>query len=408
MALGSYKGQLCDHPTFDRLAQKRRYASRSTAANWTVPVGRMHGERTWKLTRSCPTDAAPRWRRRGSRALVRRTPGAHRWRPVLAARPCGDSSVRFGSFGPIRQRAQRGNMHRVSPVLHPSAKARWRTLRQVHATRGVVAGALLMSTFFGVLAAGTPADAATFGYWLVSAKGNVYNLGAVPFKGSEAGKALPAPIVGMAATPDRKGYWLVSSKGNVYNFGDAPFKGSEAGKALPAPIVGIAAFSGGGGYWLVSAKGNVYNFGIAPFKGSEAGKPLPAPVVGMTTTSDGYLLVTAKGNVYHFGDATFLGSEAGKSLPAAIVSIALVVCGPPGYWLVTAKGNLYPFGSAGFSGSEAGKALPAPIVGMAANACGPGYWFVGGKGSVYTFGGAHFFGSEAGKKLPSPIVGMAV
>jgi hypothetical protein len=32
----------------------------------------------------------------------------------------------------------------------------------------------------------------------------------------------------------------VSSKGNAYNFGDAAFSGSEAGKTLPAPVVGFA------------------------------------------------------------------------------------------------------------------------------------------------------------------------
>jgi hypothetical protein len=43
----------------------------------------------------------------------------------------------------------------------------------------------------------------------------------------------------MAATPDGAGYWLVSSKGNVYNLGDARFYGSEARKTVPS-IVGFA------------------------------------------------------------------------------------------------------------------------------------------------------------------------
>jgi hypothetical protein len=84
------------------------------------------------------------------------------------------------------------------------------------------------------------AATAASGYWLVSAKGNVYNLGGVPFYGSEAGKTLPAPIVALARTRDGRGYWLVSSKGNVYNLGDAVFHGSEAGATLPARIVGAA------------------------------------------------------------------------------------------------------------------------------------------------------------------------
>jgi len=37
------------------------------------------------------------------------------------------------------------------------------------------------------------------------------------------------------------GYWLVTAKGNVYNFGDAGFFGSEATKVLPAPVVAMTA-----------------------------------------------------------------------------------------------------------------------------------------------------------------------
>ena len=92
-----------------------------------------------------------------------------------------------------------------------------------------------------------------------------------------AGAATPASAQGPP------GYYLVGAKGNVYNFGSAIGKGSEAGKALPAPIVGMAVAScgTGTGYYLVGAKGNVYHFGCAPFKGSEAGKTLPAPIVGI-------------------------------------------------------------------------------------------------------------------------------
>jgi hypothetical protein len=45
----------------------------------------------------------------------------------------------------------------------------------------------------------------------------------------------------MAPTPDGGGYWLVTSKGNVYNLGDAVFYGSEATKSLPAAVVGLDA-----------------------------------------------------------------------------------------------------------------------------------------------------------------------
>jgi hypothetical protein len=75
----------------------------------------------------------------------------------------------------------------------------------------------------------------------VSSKGDVYNFGDAGADGSEAGKSLPAPVVGMAPTPDGGGYWLVTSKGNVYNLGDAVFYGSEATKSLPAAVVGLDA-----------------------------------------------------------------------------------------------------------------------------------------------------------------------
>ena len=41
--------------------------------------------------------------------------------------------------------------------------------------------------------------------------------------------------------PIARGYWLVSAKGNVYNFGDAGSFGSTARRRLPAPITAFAA-----------------------------------------------------------------------------------------------------------------------------------------------------------------------
>jgi hypothetical protein len=55
------------------------------------------------------------------------------------------------------------------------------------------------------------------------------------------GKALDAPIVGIASTPTGGGYWEVASDGGVFAFGAAQFDGSMGGKALDAPIVGMTA-----------------------------------------------------------------------------------------------------------------------------------------------------------------------
>jgi N-acetylmuramoyl-L-alanine amidase len=56
----------------------------------------------------------------------------------------------------------------------------------------------------------------------------------------------------MAPTPDGKGYWLVAADGGIFTFGDAPFYGSEGGRQLAAPVVGMAATPTGNGYWLVT------------------------------------------------------------------------------------------------------------------------------------------------------------
>ncbi|HXW33502.1 MAG TPA: Ig-like domain-containing protein, partial [Acidimicrobiales bacterium] len=88
------------------------------------------------------------------------------------------------------------------------------------------------------------------------------------------------PVVASASPPD-PGYWLVASDGGIFTFGDAKFHGSEGGKPLNAPIVGMAPTPDGGGYWLVASDGGIFTFGDAKFHGSEGGKPLNAPIVGM-------------------------------------------------------------------------------------------------------------------------------
>ena len=134
---------------------------------------------------------------------------------------------------------------------------------------------------------------------------------------------LNAPIEGITASQNDMA-WMVASDGGVFGVDDAPFYGSMGGKALNAPIVGIAATPDGGGYWLVASDGGVFSFGDATFDGSMGGVRLNAPVVGMTATPDGggYWLVASDGGVFSFGDATFLGSMGGQHLNAPIVGIA--------------------------------------------------------------------------------------
>ncbi|HEX3565966.1 MAG TPA: SpoIID/LytB domain-containing protein, partial [Acidimicrobiales bacterium] len=125
------------------------------------------------------------------------------------------------------------------------------------------------------------------GYWLVASDGGIFTFGDAGFFGSEGGKALNAPIVSMAASPDDQGYWLVASDGGIFTFGDATFSGSEGGAHLNKPVVGMAATPGGFGYWLVASDGGIFTFGDAQYFGSEGDMHLNKPVVGMATTPDG-------------------------------------------------------------------------------------------------------------------------
>ncbi len=118
------------------------------------------------------------------------------------------------------------------------------------------------------------------GYWLYSARGNVYEPRGTPWYGSPvAAQVDTSAIVGMAATLDGKGYWLATSTGAVYAYGDAA--------ALPTPahgqpIAGIVA-SPAGGYWLYSARGNVYEPRGTPWYGS----PVAAQVRDLRDCRDG-------------------------------------------------------------------------------------------------------------------------
>jgi hypothetical protein len=127
------------------------------------------------------------------------------------------------------------------------------------------------------------------GYWLVAGDGGVFGFGDAAFYGSMGAKALNAPVVGMAPTPDGHGYWLVAADGGIFSFGDAAFYGSMGGKALNAPIVGMGAGADGKGYWLVAADGGIFSFGNAAFFGSLGANPAPTttPVVAMATTASG-------------------------------------------------------------------------------------------------------------------------
>jgi len=261
----------------------------------------------------------------------------------------------------------------------------------------------------GVPGPPTPAPTGP-GYWLVASDGGIFTFGSAAFFGSTGDLVLNRPIVGMAATPDRRGYWLVASDGGVFAFGDATFHGSTGALHLNRPVVGMTATVDGGGYWLVASDGGVFAFGDAAYRGSMGGTHLNRPVVGIAAGADddGYRLVASDGGVFAFGSAQFSGSAGGIPLSRPVVGMATAPgTAGRGYSLVASDGGIFDYGGAGFYGSTGAESLGAPVVGLAPTADGNGYWLASADGGVYSFGDAVFSGAAAGQPLNQPVVGIA-
>ena len=255
----------------------------------------------------------------------------------------------------------------------------------------------------------TPAPT-TPGYWLTASDGGIFAFGASGYFGSTGNIVLNQPIVGMAATPDRRGYWLVASDGGVFAFGDAGFFGSTGALHLNQPMVGIAPTPDGNGYWLVASDGGVFAFGDAAFEGSMGGAHLNRPVVGIAAGGDdhGYRLVASDGGIFAFGSAPFSGSAGNLVLARPIVGMATAPgTSGNGYWLVASDGGVFNYGGAGFYGSTGAESLGTPVVGMASTISGHGYWLASANGGVYSLGDAVFSGALAGLPLNQPVVGIA-
>jgi hypothetical protein len=249
------------------------------------------------------------------------------------------------------------------------------------------------------IVAGNNAPYVTGVDWTCS--GTSHTSGAGPSSG------LPAPVVGMAATPTGGGYWLADASGGVSAHGNAANYGSMAGQPLNQPIAHIVATPDGGGYWLVAADGGTFAFGDAGFFGSMGGRPLNAPVVDLAPTADGrgYWLVASDGGIFAFGDAQFHGSMGGQHLNKPVVGIAADYS-TGGYWLVATDGGLFAF-TAPFFGSTGAMSLNRPVNGMAGTSTGGGYWLVASDGGIFAYGNAQFHGSTGAMTLNAPVVGMA-
>jgi hypothetical protein len=243
------------------------------------------------------------------------------------------------------------------------------------------------------------------GYLLVGADGAVHTHGAAEARGSLAGAALNAPVVGVARHTGERGYWLVAEDGGIFAFGGAPFLGSMGGTPLNQPIVGMASTPSGDGYWLVAGDGGIFAFGDAPFLGSMGGTRLNQPIKGMaaTPTGRGYWLVASDGGIFSFGDAAFHGSAGDVKLNRPIAGMAAMPRGD-GYWLVATDGGVFTFGSAEYHGSMGGQPLYRPVVGMATTPSGAGYWLVARDGGVFTFGDARYHGRPEGTAITAIAV----
>jgi hypothetical protein len=182
------------------------------------------------------------------------------------------------------------------------------------------------------------------GFWTVTSSGVVSAYGSAASLGDLSGRALNAPVVGIAATPSGNGYWLVASDGGIFSFGDASFYGSTGSLHLNRPIVGMTATPSGHGYWLVASDGGIFSFGDATFQGSTGSLHLNQPIVGMAADgAGGYWMVAADGGVFSFGDASYHGSAAGVLGGSRAVGI---VATAGGYWITTFGGGVLSYGDA--------------------------------------------------------------
>ncbi|HTK15352.1 MAG TPA: S8 family serine peptidase [Acidimicrobiia bacterium] len=239
------------------------------------------------------------------------------------------------------------------------------------------------------------------GYWITGSNGRVRAFGNAHFYGDLRGRALSAPIVASARTPNGGGYWLAGADGSVYSFGNARYYGSMGGRPLNSPIVGMAATPTGGGYILLGADGGIFTFGNAHFYGSTGGMHLNARVLdlAMTANGHGYWFVAGDGGVFSFGNAPFHGSTGNIRLAAPVMSMTAASSGR-GYWMVAYDGGIFAF-NVPFKGSmPAVRALTnspvVPTVRMRALPSGNGYYLLGVDGSIFSFGSAKNFGSTRG------------
>ena len=227
-----------------------------------------------------------------------------------------------------------------------------------------------------------------------------------PDFGDMVGRRLTSPVVGFAARPQGDGYWLVTARGNVYDFGAARWRGALADRELASTVRGIAATPDGRGYYLFLRNGRVFAFGTAAFHGSASLASLDGAAVSamaVTTTGAGYWLVTERGRVLSFGDADPHGNARP---PAGVAAIGLArTPDDDGYWVALSNGRVAARGSATHHGDSRGR-VSAAAVGIVATGDGGGYWIPQLDGRVLDFGNAPYRGALRGSRFAGFVVGM--
>jgi len=251
------------------------------------------------------------------------------------------------------------------------------------------------------------------GYWLATANGQVYGLGAAQSFGGVTTSGTTNPVVGIATTPTAKGYWVVTANGSVGAFGNAKFYGDlpDLGKHV-TDVVAIAPTTDGRGYYLVGADGGFFTFGDAKFHGSLPGIHIHVKdVVGVVATPSGkgYLLVGSDGGVFTFGSTRFYGSLPGLGKHVHDIRAILPSSTGLGYILVGADGGAFNFGTgAKFHGSLPGEHVTvSDIVGIALTPDDGGYWMAGASGHVFGFGDAQVWAEPGGLASNLPVAAIA-
>jgi hypothetical protein len=251
---------------------------------------------------------------------------------------------------------------------------------------------------------------AELAYDLVSQNGTVTSFGGAANFGGTGNDTLPAPIVGMAATPDGRGYWLVARNGGVHPFGDARFYGSLAHhppRSAAHDVIALVPTKDGRGYWLCDASGVVTAFGDAPVLPSLAAFKARLPIVGFTVLRSGRAgwVVNSNGDVFRIGDSSLYGNLRSRTGGVGVAGMVRTANGK-GYWIMLRDGEAAAFGDASPAVEPpAGLAGKGPVVGITA-APGIGYWGVSARGFVVP-GGVPSRGGLARQTGPLRVVAIA-